>query len=215
MKNRQLELLIHLLEHKKSTLPLLAKHFEVSTKTIGRDIDRLSSMGIPVFCQQGVGGGISIDENYTFSNSFFTPEDIYHMVTALHITRNFTSNPQNMEILHKLTLINPSLTKLFEENVNQHFFIDLYNKPTDFNSDIFLHINQCLDLKLYSIINVQFKVVPISYVYKSDGVHLFCYYEGYKVLKIADIQSFEPTTEEYSGEYITYNEFKNKFETLS
>ncbi|MEG0683078.1 MAG: HTH domain-containing protein, partial [Raoultibacter sp.] len=63
MKGRHLELLVYLLKHKKTSYKQLAQHFEVSTKTIERDINRLSAMGIPVYCLQGVGGGVRIDEN--------------------------------------------------------------------------------------------------------------------------------------------------------
>ncbi|MEG1678261.1 MAG: HTH domain-containing protein, partial [Clostridia bacterium] len=54
IKGRHLEILIYLLKQKKTTYRQLATHFEVSTKTIERDINRLSAMGIPVYCTQGV-----------------------------------------------------------------------------------------------------------------------------------------------------------------
>lgn len=144
MKNRQLDLLIYLLKNKKSTYNELAEYFEVSKKTIERDIDRLSSIGIPVHCQQGSGGGVMLEESYKFSQSFFTPEDIAHIVTALHIARTFTANPQNEEIIKKLALIDPNLTEFFRQNVSRHFFLDLYSPPIDFDNDIFALINKCL-----------------------------------------------------------------------
>ncbi|MEG1523775.1 MAG: HTH domain-containing protein, partial [Clostridia bacterium] len=63
IKSRHLEVLIYLLKYKKTTYKQLAHHFEVSIKTIERDIGRLSSMGIPVYCTQGFGGGVQIDES--------------------------------------------------------------------------------------------------------------------------------------------------------
>lgn len=71
MRNRQLDILVYLLKHKKSTYHELADRFEVCTKTIERDIDRLSSFGVPVYCQQGADGGVFIDEKYKFDTSFF------------------------------------------------------------------------------------------------------------------------------------------------
>lgn len=214
MKNRQLELIIYLLKHKKSTYKTLAEHFEVSRKTVERDIDRLSAIGIPVHCNQGSSGGVFLDESYKFSQSFFTPADIAHMVTALHITKAFTSNNQNNEILQKLSLIDPSLTELFKENVSKHFFLDIYSPAVDFYSDIYVDINKCMDLKVYGIINDVFEVVPLSYVFKSDGVHLFCYKDDYKLLKVAEIQSFVASENDFSGEFITYDEWENKITKL-
>lgn len=214
MKNRQLELLIYLLKTKKSTYKELAQHFEVSSKTIERDINRLSSIGIPVYCQQGSGGGVILDDKYQFSQSFFTPEDIGHMVTALHIAKTFTANQQNTEIVQKLSLIDPNLTEFFQENVSQHFFLDLYSPPVDFDTDIFSLINHCLDMKVKARINVEFEIIPLSYVFKVDGIHLFCYKEDYKLLKISDIQSFEPTITEFKGTFLNYDVYKKNFEKL-
>lgn len=214
MKNRQLELLIFLLKYKKSTYKELAENFEVSKKTIERDIDRLSAIGIPVYCQQGAGGGVVLDENYKFTQSFFTPEDIGHMVTALHIAQTFTTNPQNREIIQKLALIDPNLTEFFQQNVSQHFFLDLYSPPIDFETDIYSLINHCLDFKVFATINNVEGVVPLSYVFKGDGIHLFCFKEDYKLLKIADISSFIPTETEITGEFLRYDECQNKFKHL-
>ena len=46
------------MEIKKTTCAKLAQHFEVSKKTIMRDIDKLSGMGIPVYTQPGYEGGV-------------------------------------------------------------------------------------------------------------------------------------------------------------
>ncbi len=214
MKNRQLELLIYMLQHKKSTQQALADHFEVSRKTIERDIDRLSSVGVPIHCQQGSGGGVILEDDYTFDHSFFSPEDIGHMVTALHIAKTFTANPQNNEVFQKLLLMNPDLTSFFQENVSRHVFLDLYAPPVDFEKDIFTKINQCLDLKRYATINDVFEVVPLSYVYKLDGIHLFCHKDTYKLIKISDIASFMVSEVEFEGEFITYDQCQKNFQNL-
>ncbi len=211
MKNRQLDILIYLLKYKKTTYNELAKHFEVSTKTIERDINRLSSAGIPVYCQQGSGGGVYIDETYKFSTSFFTPEEIYHMVTALHISKTFTSNPLNKDILQKLCLIAPNITSLFEENVSEYLSLDLYDKPVDFESGIFISINQCMDFKLYANIDSQKDVACLGYVYKADGIYLFAHCKEYFLMKISDIKSFECTDKIYAEQFLDYKNYKKLF----
>lgn len=153
MRNRQLDILVYLLKHKKSTYRELAKRFEVCTKTIERDIDRLSSFGVPVYCQQGMDGGVFIDEKYKFDTSFFSLEEIYYIVTAIHISKIFINNSKGKEILQKLSLIAPNITAVFEDNVIQNFNIDTYDKPIDFDKGIFIDINKCLDLRLLANIN--------------------------------------------------------------
>jgi len=51
-------ILCKLLENEKTTAKELADYFEVSTRTIYRDLLDLSSAGFPVVTQQGIGGGV-------------------------------------------------------------------------------------------------------------------------------------------------------------
>ena len=56
-QGRLFELLCLLLERGRMTAPQLAEHFEVSVRTIYRDIDALSAAGVPVYSTPGKGGG--------------------------------------------------------------------------------------------------------------------------------------------------------------
>lgn len=71
-----------------------------------------------------------------------------------------------------------------------------------------------LSINVYATINDVFEVVPLSYVFKVDGVHLFCYKDDYKLIKIADIHSFIPTEVEFKGDFLQYDECQNKFKKL-
>lgn len=51
--NRQLEIVLYLNEIKKTTIQELADKFEVSKRTIMRDINRISSIGVPIHTQPG------------------------------------------------------------------------------------------------------------------------------------------------------------------
>lgn len=50
-----------LLQTEKSTVPALAQRFEVSRRTIERDIDALCRAGVPLVTVQGYGGGVFIE----------------------------------------------------------------------------------------------------------------------------------------------------------
>ena len=73
--SRLFEIIYILLEKKKVTAPELAERFEVSVRTIYRDIDALSSAGIPVYCTQGKGGGIGLLEDFVMDKSALTEEE--------------------------------------------------------------------------------------------------------------------------------------------
>jgi predicted DNA-binding transcriptional regulator YafY len=53
----------------------LAKRFEVSKRTILRDVDTLSAAGIPVYTAQGKGGGIALLSNYVLNKTAISDEE--------------------------------------------------------------------------------------------------------------------------------------------
>jgi len=67
--NRLFEI-VHLLTNKKRvTANELAEHFEVSKRTILRDIDTLTTAGIPIYTMQGKGGGIFIQDSFVLNKT--------------------------------------------------------------------------------------------------------------------------------------------------
>ena len=208
LKNRQLELLIYLLEKKKSTYKELADKFEVSTKTIERDINRFSSIGIPVYCSQGVGGGVFIDENYKFSSSFFTQEDIHQIVLALRVMDSIAEKSKKDSVLQKLALLVPELTALFEYDTKNYFSVDLLESKIDMDNDICKAINDCLDDEVLANIDEIENIACIGYVLKSDGLYLFAYKNEYMMIKIEDIKDIKITNISFERNFMTYEEYK-------
>ena len=64
MVNRQLEMIYILMNKEAVTAEELAEHFEVSTRTVYRDVESLSMAGIPVYASRGKGGGIRLMERF-------------------------------------------------------------------------------------------------------------------------------------------------------
>src|SRR5260221_13041779 len=62
--DRLLSIVLLLQTRGKMTAQVLAQELEVSTRTILRDIDALSTTGIPIYAEGGHGGGIALHENY-------------------------------------------------------------------------------------------------------------------------------------------------------
>lgn len=74
--DRLLGILTILLRQGRATAPELAARFEVSRRTINRDIDRLCQAGIPVESRAGYGGGFSIREGYRLPENLLTAEEM-------------------------------------------------------------------------------------------------------------------------------------------
>ena len=70
--NRLFEIIYILLNKNQVTAKEMADYFEVSTRTIYRDIDTLSSAGIPIYMTKGKGGGISLLPNFVLNKAVLT-----------------------------------------------------------------------------------------------------------------------------------------------
>lgn len=81
--SRLFRIVYYLLDKGKCTAPELADKFEVSTRTIYRDLDVISAAGIPIYATQGKGGGISILPEYVMDNALLSDEEKEKIVMAL------------------------------------------------------------------------------------------------------------------------------------
>lgn len=98
--SRHFEIVYMLLHKKTVTARELADRFEVSSRTIYRDIESLSAAGIPVYSSRGKGGGISLLEGYVFNSSLLSErEDILMGLQSLSAARL----PEVEDVLGKLS----------------------------------------------------------------------------------------------------------------
>lgn len=101
---RMFEIVYILLQKRRVTAKELAEHFEVSTRTIYRDLDALSMAGIPLYTNKGHQGGIFLMEDYVLHRSMFSEEEQQKLMAALqsyHI-----ADPQDVDsLLTKLSSI--------------------------------------------------------------------------------------------------------------
>lgn len=81
--NRLFEIIYLLLEKGSVTAAALAERFEVSVRTIYRDIDLLSGAGIPVYCNRGRGGGVSLLPDFVLDKSLLSEREQDEILFAL------------------------------------------------------------------------------------------------------------------------------------
>ncbi|MCL2747460.1 MAG: HTH domain-containing protein, partial [Oscillospiraceae bacterium] len=99
--NRLLEIVTILLNRETVTAKELADRFDVSARTIYRDIDALSSAGVPVYTNKGNNGGISLLEDYTLNKAWLSKNESEGLLLALK-TMGATSYPEANAIIDKL-----------------------------------------------------------------------------------------------------------------
>jgi len=81
--NRLFEIVYLLMDKKSMTARELGAHFEVSVRTILRDIDVLTTAGIPIYTLQGKGGGISIHDKYVLNKTIISEDEQKQILFAL------------------------------------------------------------------------------------------------------------------------------------
>ena len=81
---RLFELVYLLLEKGKVPAPELARRFEVSVRTIYRDVDALSAAGVPIYAAPGRNGGVALMDHYVLSRAALSEEEQGQLLTALH-----------------------------------------------------------------------------------------------------------------------------------
>lgn len=86
--DRLLAILLLLQTHGRMSATRLAEELEVSTRTILRDMEALSSAGVPVYAERGRNGGIAILPNFRTDVSGMTPDE----ARALFILTNETAH---------------------------------------------------------------------------------------------------------------------------
>ena len=102
--NRLFRILYYILEKEKVTANELAEKFEVSVRTIYRDIDSISSVGVPIFTTQGKGGGIKIDNEFILNKSLFDANEKEQIIAALQGLEK-TNEAYKSELITKLSAL--------------------------------------------------------------------------------------------------------------
>lgn len=102
--NRLLEIVTMLLNRETVTAKELSDRFNVSTRTIYRDIDVLSSAGVPVYTNKGNSGGISLLEDYTLNKTMLSKSESEGLLLSLK-AMGATSYPEVDIILEKISSI--------------------------------------------------------------------------------------------------------------
>ena len=107
MRHMKIERLIGilsiLLQREKVTAPELAKQFEVSRRTIQRDIESLCRAGIPISTTQGAGGGISIMEGYRVDRTVLTTPEMQAILSGLRSLDSVSGTRRYAQLMEKLS----------------------------------------------------------------------------------------------------------------
>lgn len=101
--DRHIGILSVLLQKETVTAPYLAEQFEVSRRTINRDIVDLCKAGIPIVTKQGINGGISIMEDYKLDKTLFTQREMQDILAGLRSLDSVNGTNRYGKLMEKLS----------------------------------------------------------------------------------------------------------------
>ncbi|WP_440116108.1 helix-turn-helix transcriptional regulator [Paenibacillus sp. QZ-Y1] len=153
--DRLLAIVVLLINHGRIQAKDLADTFEVSIRTIYRDIDTLGQAGIPVVTYQGASGGIGLAEGYRLDRNILTDKDLASIVTALRSVSTSHANVALDLLMEKLSSIVPKAKNGdFQANTNR-FIVDY---------SMWIH-PESLQIKLQTIEQGLDQLRPITFTY--------------------------------------------------
>ena len=100
--DRLIGIITILQQNKKVTAPYLAEKFEVSRRTINRDIEDICRAGIPIVTTQGSNGGISLMAGFSFDTTVFTEQELAAIFTGLKTLDSVSRSPRLELLAEKL-----------------------------------------------------------------------------------------------------------------
>ncbi|WP_167956181.1 helix-turn-helix transcriptional regulator [Anaerosporobacter faecicola] len=203
--DRIMAITTYLLNHGKTSAQKLAEEFEVSSRTIMRDMDTLGQAGIPIQSTYGVDGGYEIMGTYVMEKQLINAKDYEVIVTALKGLASAYANKNVNTILDKMNLlvdersspirVDLSIAKENHE-INQRMH-QLEEAIREKKVVRFTYTNNEDQVK-------ELEVEPIRMEYRWYNWYLIAYYEKYHdycMFKLIRMEQLQITQKKFSGEH--------------
>lgn len=220
--NRLFEIVYILLEKKITTAKKLSEHFEVSRRTIYRDVEVLVSAGIPIYMSKGKGGGISILPNFVLNKTALSKNEKADILSSLQAIDAISPYKTN-------TAIN-KLSSLFG-GVNADWIeVDFSSwKNADEEKQLFLDVKGSILHKQkvsFSYSNSKGEIIdrtvePLKLCFKGNAWYVYAFCEikkDFRFFKLTRIKNFivlEETFERNTPSHIFNETIEYKEELIS
>ena len=210
--NRLFEIVYQLLNEKSITAERFSNHFEVSTRTIYRDVEVLSSAGIPIYMKKGKGGGISLLPEFVLNKTVLTDSEKSDILASLQAMQAVC--------LEKTGTASKKLTSMFGKGNDDWIEIDFSDwvNPEEEAKAFKLLKNAIINKNLVDF-NYSSKgkslyrtVEPLKLCFKSNNWYLYAYCKlrkNYRFFKLRRIKQIQILSEKFERK-IPENIFSEK-----
>lgn len=223
--SRVISIMTDLMHYRKVDTSFLARKYEVSTRTIYRDIEMLSLSGIPILSERGKNGGFSIIEGFKLDKSIVTETEFGILLRGLQTLIN--NNDKDAEhVYDKLISI---LENSKKEKVVQHsnkIMIDVspFTWQEKFSQyyQLFstaIENKYLVEITYYSVEKgLSNRVIePVMLLFKSKNWYLYAYCherKEFRYFKLSRIKSVTILEEHFVEREIHVEKLSNSFHTV-
>ena len=209
--DRLIGILSIMLQKEKVTSVELAEKFEVSRRTILRDIDTLNLSGIPIVSEPGQGGGMSIMEGYKVDRTLLSSEDMQAILSGLQSLDSISGTNRYRQLMEKI-----SANDTASINADNHIIIDLSKWDKSYLADKIERIKKAMEEK--RVISFRYfsptgestrKIEPYHLVFQWSSWYVWGYckkrkdYRMFKLTRLTDLAiTDEPCAKRKVPEYV-------------
>lgn len=213
-ESRLFKIVYYLLDKGQATAPELAEKFEVSVRTIYRDVDALSAAGIPIYAETGRNGGIRLMNDFVLDRTILSEEEKQEILIAVQ-TLSFAPDISNNDVLEKLSgLFNVSAQNWMEVDFSRWGVGQRDNTKFEMLKNAIIQRKRVKIVYVSSAETQSERIVePLKLMYKAMGWYLKAYciekqdYRLFKLTRILDLQ--------YLSESFLPRSFPSAEDTLS
>lgn len=194
---------VYLLNHGRTSAAELARHFEVSVRTVQRDIDSLCLAGIPIAAIQGSNGGYEISGRFKLDSQFVSKEDFSYIAAAVKGLNTAMGDKKAHRIYEKLSsmsdkndmglILDFSVLREGDEKLLQSLQSAVLNK----NIIRLLYTNVSGETKLHNL-------EPIAVIFRWYAWYLLAYsyeHQDYRTYKLVRMKELEVSDRVFSHKH--------------
>ena len=201
--DRLLSIIVYLLNRDLVSARELAERYDVSMRTIQRDLETIDLAGIPILSVQGPRGGYGIMDTYKMDRQFVTVDDLFYIITSLSSIGTSLSNQKIESTIEKMKSLLPARDDEMFDDRHRKLFVDfsmlggssrdhevlkLIEKAVD--QDLLLKIHYT-NTKLESMVRI---VEPMTIAFKWRSWYLFAFCrekQDYRLFRLSRIRDPE------------------------
>lgn len=203
-ESRLFKIIYYLLGRGQATAAELAEQFEVSVRTIYRDMDALSQAGIPIYAEPGRNGGISLLDNFVLDRAVLSEQERQDVLAALQ-SLTAAGNPLDRDTLNKLSAV-------FRLQADNWYEVDFSRWGADTGDNEKFEAlkkavirRKCVQISYVGAYGGESsrKIHPLKLMYKSRAWYVKAYCvekEDFRLFRLSRITRWELLDEEFTPE---------------